>query len=134
MDVSTYKLCGVALLVSMAMLVMRKVNKEYEAPLLLVGTVALTGAALVMVEGIVEYFLSLCDASALSGDTITLLVRALGIVMLTKISSDMCRGMGASGVGDALEYVGKLQIVLLSLPLIQSALDAVRGLLAEGGL
>ncbi len=133
MDSTTFKLCGVAIAVAISLVVMRHINKDYESVLSLCGFVLLVGASLAMAEGVVEYIVEMMDASPLSGDIALTLMRVLGIVMLTKVSADICRDMGAQGVAGGLEYVGKLEIVILTLPLVSTALETVRGLLSEAG-
>jgi stage III sporulation protein AD len=133
MDSTTFKICGVAIAIGLSILLMRHINKDYENALSLCGYILLVGSALAMAEGLFEYIVEMMDASPLSGDIALTLMRVLGIVMLTKISGDILRDMGACGVAGGLEYVGKIEIVILTLPLVSSALDIVRGLISEAG-
>ena len=52
-------------------------------------------------------------------------MRALAVALAVKLAADICRECGAAGVGSALETVGKIEVLLLSLPLFRRALDIV---------
>ena len=57
------------------------------------------------------------------GDTATLTVKAVGISYCFGISSDICRNMGENGIASAVDSVGRLELAILSLPLIKQAVE-----------
>ena len=62
-----------------------------------------------------------------------LLLKALGIAVLTQCCSELCRECGEGSAGSGVELIGKIEILLLSLPLINEILESARSLLALGG-
>ena len=60
---------------------------------------------------------------------VEMLLKALGIAAVTQITSDICREAGEGTVAGQVELVGKLEIVLLSLPLAAQLLMLARELL-----
>ena len=130
----TYKLCGAALICAVAAFLLRFVKKEFELPLTLAGSVLLLVTACAMARPITEYLTELIGASHLVGDAASTLMRALAIAMITKIASDICRDMGTPSVASSLEMAAKLEIIILTLPLVSSVIESVRGLFAGIGI
>ena len=134
MGLDTYKLCGVALISSAAVFFLRNIKKEYEAPLTLAGSVLLIGAAILMAEPVIEYIRELSGALPMAGEAFAVLMRAVGIAMLTRVAADICRDMGTPSVASSLELTARLEIVVLTLPLVSMLLECIRDLFAEAGL
>lgn len=54
-----------------------------------------------------------------------IMLKALGVVFLTGICTDACRASGESGLAEYAENIGKLQILLMSLPVFEEILQCV---------
>ena len=134
MGFDTYKLCGAALICAVAALLLRYLKKEFELPLTLAGSVLLLVSACAMARPIAEYLTELIGASHLVGDAANTLLRALAIAMMTKLASDLCRELGTPTVATSLETAAKLEIVILTLPLISSVIEGVKELFAGAGI
>jgi stage III sporulation protein AD len=57
----------------------------------------------------------------------------MGIALLTQFCADVCRESGESGAASTVELTGKMEILLLCLPLLDEILSAARELLSLGG-
>ena len=134
MGFDTLKLCGVAVVAAGAAMLLRELKKEFEIPVRLTATVMLLLASVAMAEPVVSYFNGLLGASPIAGETAEILLRVLGISILSRTAGDICREMGATSVASSLEVAAKLEIIVLTLPLVTEALDAVKGLLLEAGI
>ena len=134
MGIDTYKLCGVALISSAAVFFLRNIKKEYEVPLTVAGSILLIAAAFGMAEPIVDYIGELSESLPMAGEAFAVLMRAVGIAMLTRVAADICRDMGSPSVASSLEVTARLEIALLTLPLVSSLLESIRALFAEAGL
>ena len=49
-----------------------------------------------------------------------IIIKALAIAYVTQISSELCRDCGEVGIATGIETVGKIEIIILSLPLINN--------------
>lgn len=134
MGFDTLKLCGISVIAAGAALLLREHKKEFEIPVRLTATVMLLLASAVMAEPVVSCFSGMIGESPLVGETAGILMRVLGIAFLSRTASDICREMGAASVASSLEVAAKLEILVLTLPLVKSALDAVNGLISEAGI
>ena len=98
------------------------------------GIILLLISACAMARPIAEYLTELIGASHLVGDAANTLLRALAIAMMTKLASDLCRDMGTPSVASSLEMAAKFEIIILTLPLVSSVIESVRGLFAGIGI
>ena len=133
MRFDTYKLCGAAILCALAVFLLRHIKKEFEVPLTIAGSLLLTVAAFGMGKPIFEYISDLMSVSSIVATAADTIVRVIGIAVITKISAEVCREMGASNIASSLETVAKFEIILLSLPLVSSVLESVQALFSEAG-
>lgn len=126
------KLCMVALL----MLASTTVIKQWKAdflPLVRIGAVVLFGTLLVAsTEPLLSLLETLGTGSGASPYLETVL-KGLGIVILTQIASDICKDSGEGTLAGHIETVGKLELLLLCVPLIGEILGVAEQLLEMGG-
>ena len=118
----TLKICGAAVIASFAALILRELRRDTEIPLKLTATVLLLGAAAAMAIPLIA---SLREGAAALGDSLEIIVRALAVALAVKMSADICRECGAPEVASALELTGRIEVLLLSLPLFRRALELV---------
>ena len=62
-------------------------------------------------------------------DYAAVMLKGLGAATLTHICSSVCRECGRASLAEYVELAGRLEILLLCLPLISNLLQAASGLL-----
>lgn len=122
----------VALLVLASSTVIKQWKSDF-LPLVRIGTTVLFGTLLIASA---QPLLSLINT--LAGESGTLkyvetILKGLGIVILTQISADICRDSGEGTLAGHIETVGKLELLLLCIPLIGEILATAERLLEMGG-
>ena len=126
------KLCMLAVLGVCAALTLKQWKSDL-LPLLRVALVVLFGLAAVnRLAPAVSYLTGLGEQAGVNTYLQTLL-RALGIALLTQYAAEICRECGESAAANGVELAGKLEILLLCLPLIDEILSLADRLLAAGG-
>jgi stage III sporulation protein AD len=65
----------------------------------------------------------------LEGEGWPILLKALGVAFLTETAASVCRDSGETGLATWVEIAGKLEILLLSFPLIRTVMDTVTDML-----
>ncbi|NLW74253.1 MAG: hypothetical protein GX057_05075 [Clostridiales bacterium] len=124
----SWQICGVALLFTMAAVVVRQLRSEFTLPVRLAGSLVLLGIVVGIGVPLFEYLGRLISVSALS-EYAAILIKALGIAVLTHITAEVCRDCGESSAASYVELAGKLEILLLSLPLILSIMETAAEIL-----
>ncbi len=116
--------------VSVLLYVLIKQLKPEYAPL-----TALAAAGIILVSltenlldatGTLEKMLVL---SGLEKKNISLLIKSLGICVVTQFASDLCRENSASSIATAVELAGRLGMLMLSLPMIETVARIAIGLI-----
>ena len=124
---------GLALIGLVALLMLRQYKPEWAPFIRMAVTVVAVGSILTMAGTVIAYLTELTEGlGAPGGETRSLLLKALGVAFLTETSASMCRDSGETTLAGWVETAGKLEILLLSFPLIRTVLDTVADLLGGG--
>lgn len=126
MSDTSYKLFGAAVLAVLAIMIIRKQSPDTAITLRLVATVALAAVCIFAIEPIVEYVRELSDTLGNTekiGVACEVLLKTLGISILTHVTATVCRDSGEGSIAYYVELGGKIEILLLSLPLIREMID-----------
>ena len=126
---SSIQICMLAVAGVTVITVIKKWSSDF-LPLLRVAlTALLTMAALAWISPLLSYLRQLTELSGM-GDSAELLLKALGIAWLTQCCADVCRESGESGAANGVELAGKVELLLLALPLLNKVLEVVSELLS----
>lgn len=128
MDILKIALAGI---VSALVYSLIKQIKPELAPLTALGAacvilVALTDK-LLGATGKLEEMLRL---AGLEKENVSLLIKALGICIVTQFASDICRENSATSVATAVELAGRIGMLMLSLPMIETVARIAIGLIS----
>ena len=124
------KIGGIALTGLSALLILRAYKPEWAVFLRMAVTVVSLGLVLSLAGMVMDSVTDLTAATgALDGESWTILLKALGLAFLTETAASVCRDSGEAGLAAWVETAGKLEILLLSFPLIRTVMDTVADLL-----
>jgi stage III sporulation protein AD len=124
------KICGGALLCAVAIVLLKSVG-GLTLPLQWTGNVLLVGAAVLMMTPVFTYLGELCTDVGM-GEMASLLIRGLGIALLTQLCADLCRQSGEASLAGGVELAGKAELLLLCLPLLKELIVIAQELLSSG--
>lgn len=65
----------------------------------------------------------------ISDTYIFLLLKIVGITYIAEFSSDLCKDAGYGAIAGQIEFVGKLSILTISMPVLISLLESIRNFL-----
>ena len=122
------KLCGAALIAAAVALLLRRSDPGSASLTAGIGLLLLLTMLLPRLREAVD-FLDRLLAAGHFGTYGGLMLKTLGIGVAVKLAGDLCRESGAESLAGALETAGRIEILLLCLPLFTELLDLVRGVL-----
>ena len=128
MDILKIALTGI---VSVLMYVLIKQLKPEYAPLTAIGAACIILVAIT--DSLLDATGSLEEMLVLSGlekQNVSLLIKALGICVVTQFASDICRENSASSIATAVELAGRLGMLMLALPMIETVARIAIGLIS----
>lgn len=118
--------------VLLAVVLMLMLRRQEMGTLLSVAVCAMAAcAAMAYLEPVMELLGSLEALGELDGQMIGILLKAVGIGLVTEIACMVCADSGNSAMGKALQLLGTAVILWLSLPLFTALLDLIREMLEK---
>ena len=86
------------------------------------------GTAMLMMKNVISDLTAITSGQGLDVYS-RVLIKTLGLALLTKICSDICRDCGEGTLASCVELCGKLAILLLCIPMIGELMDYAKKIL-----
>lgn len=80
-------------------------------------------------SGIFGYIAKISDGAESTAEYIKLMMKVLGITLISQFTADMCRDAGESTLANQTETAAKIIVVFMVLPLFEAVLNIITGLL-----
>ena len=114
---------------TVAAIVVKRGSGELAILLSLTVCCAILSLTLGMASEAVEAMTSAAEAANLSPAIVAPVLKCIGIGVITRLSSDVCRDGGQSAVASAVETAGAVGAVCCAIPLARMLLKMLEGLL-----
>ena len=121
-------IAGVALFTAMGALLLRQYQPVYGLVLAAAGGTVLFLAALVALNNVYGDMQNTLEQMGLNREILQVLLKTLGICLLTQFGADLCRDAGETALAGQVELAGKLMALAAALPLIRQVAGAVTAL------
>ena len=125
----TAEICAAGIAVTLLLALMRQWNPSFDLPMKLSAAILFITVLLGLASPLLAYVRGLMEATAIKPYA-EVLLRALGVSILCEIAGGICRECKESTVGSFVEMAGRLEILILCLPLMEEILESVKGLLS----
>lgn len=122
------KLCMLAVTGVCAAMIVKQWKNDFLPLLRLALALLFAVAAIGAASPLVSYLSGLTGRDGM-GTYAEILMKALGIAVLTQCCAELCRECGENGAATGVELTGKVQILLLCLPLINEILSVAETLM-----
>ncbi|MBS7401329.1 MAG: hypothetical protein KIG16_02320 [Eubacteriales bacterium] len=126
------KLIVIAIASALGVLLLKQVKPELAVVVGLVGTILIF---LMVVNGLTKIIGSMNNIVAQTGlatELFASILKIVGIGYLCEIAASICQEAGAKSVADMVILGGKVIIMVLAIPIIQTLVDVVLGVLPNG--
>ena len=120
--------CGIALLVAITVLCVKELCGTMALPLRLAGSILLVGGCVLLYLPITQRLEALLGVGEAAAYALPLL-RATGIALICELTASFCRDLGEQTLSNGVLLFGKLEILVLCLPLIDEVLEIAKELL-----
>ena len=120
-DSQLLKIFAVTLICISVGAVIKTVRGEMVFAVRIAGTLLVFGMLTVSAETLLRDVSVAFDIGNFS-EYSELILKSLGIAVLTHLASSICRDCGETGLAGVVEFAGKAEILLLSLPMIERLL------------
>ena len=125
---SLLSLSGIALLAAMLILMLREIRPAFVPPVRIGASVILIGAALLLYAPILSRIRTLFSETG-AEEYLDTVLRALGIALICELTALFCRDLGENTISEGVQLFGKLEILVLALPLLDKVMEMAKELL-----
>ncbi len=123
------KIAGISVAVLFCALLVRDNHKTLATLLSVSGGVVLFAAVIGELSGIIGAVRSFSGSSPVTDAYLKLMLKALGITIITQFVADICRDNGENALASVTETAAKIAVVAMLLPLFETIISIVSGLL-----
>lgn len=113
----TLKICALAIICVISSVIIKNLSSNFALPTRFAGILILYSAIIIFLSPLVSY-LGKILCNTVSEDNIKLVLKVLAIAYITQITSDICRDCGENTFASSVDTIGKIEIIVLSMPLI----------------
>jgi stage III sporulation protein AD len=126
-----FKILAIALITSIASLIVRPVRNDFAVMIALTGGVVILVLVLSYLTGIFDTIKNVIDTTGVSSGLYSLILKIVGIGYLVEFTAGVCSETGNSGLGDKVLLGGKVVIMVMALPIVTSILQIIMEILPK---
>ncbi len=123
------KVLVIALSSTLTALIIKRGSPEISAVLALAACGAIVYITYETLVPVVEFIRRTKSLSQLSAAAFAPVMKCLGIALISKLGSDLCRDGGQGAIAGAVELMGAVAALYCALPLMSGLLDTMEKLL-----
>lgn len=124
-----FKIIGVGLVTSIAVLIVKQVKPEVAVVLGMAGGIVMILMLVESISSIVASFSSILSKTGLTNGIFSTVLKIIGVGYITEFSANLCVDAGSSSIADKILLAGKIIILVVSMPIISSIIEIISGLL-----
>ena len=127
--IESVKICALGILFATLCILIKNIRNEFLIPTRLAGILILFSLIIVLMNPIFEFLKNIMGEN-LPIEHMKILLKSFSIAYMTQISSELCRECGENNIAFGIESAGKIEIVILSLPLINTLIQLSKELIS----
>lgn len=124
--------CGIALLASVCLMIVGKLSGAYASVLRIGASLLIFGIFVSLLEAVAATLrgaVSFGADNSFASKAFELMLKGLGIALIGRFCSDICRDCGEQTLANGVECVGRMAIFALSVPMLVEILSSACELL-----
>ncbi len=129
MTVDLFAIAVFCITATVLALVLRQYRPEFAIFVSLACSVAVVLYVAQSIGQVMEELEALFTNTLISEELIQVVLKCLGVCILTELASQTCRDAGENAIGAKIELAGKVTLVVVSIPLFQQLLNVAGTLL-----
>ena len=125
-----YKIVALSIVSVLLITILKSVKKDdFALVITIITAVILFTLVLVKLESITSILESLVQKSGINKEYLTLLLKVTGISYVIELATNICKDAGNSAIASKVEMLGKISIVILTIPILTSVISTVLNIL-----
>ena len=129
MTTQIFQFVGVAFVTAVAAILVKSTKPELAFAVTIAGSIILLLFALEIFRGSIDIFTEIAETTGLNSTIVKTLLKMLAIGYIVEFSAGVLHDFGQDSLADKLIFCGKLIILVLAVPILESVLGLVNDLL-----
>ncbi len=117
------QLIGISLISAILYGVIKKYSPEYSVLAELGAVLLVLFFAYPYIKNIIDFYYECTEYGGISSNYIKIVIKTVGVAILTQFASDICKDSGQNALCDKIEFAGKLIIAVLVIPVAQALIE-----------
>lgn len=117
------RIFGVSVVSAVIYALIKKYSPEYALLTELAVIVAVLLSAYPYLKDVVDFFYDSSDYSDINKDYIHIIIKTIGVAVVSQLSSDICRDSGQTALAGKVELAAKLIMAVLAIPLAKTLIE-----------
>jgi stage III sporulation protein AD len=127
--VEIFQLVGIAFITAVAALILKNTKPELAFAVTVTGSIILLLFTFEMLKSSLTIFQKIAETTGLDSSLIKILLKMVGIGYLVEFSAGVLNDFGQNSVADKLVFCGKVIVLILAIPILESVLTLISRLL-----
>ena len=123
-----FKICACALIGALCAMTLKSSAKNAAIAVTLISSLLIVGAVILRFSGAVKTVTDIMRESNMTNYG-KVMLKSLGIGIIVNTVGSICRDMGETSLSSGVELAGKIEILLICLPVITEMLSLIKELL-----
>ena len=124
-----FQLVGIAFVTAVAALILKGTKPELAFAVTIAGSIILLLFVFEAFRGSMSIFSEIASETGIDSALVKILLKMVGIGYLVEFSAGILNDFGQNSVADKLIFCGKIVILVLALPILESVLQLIKQLL-----
>lgn len=124
-----FQLVGIAFTTAVAAIILRSTKPELAFAVTVAGSIILLLFVFEVFKGSVSIFTTITERTGIESSLIKILLKMIGIGYLVEFSAGILNDFGQNSLADKLVFCGKILVLVLAIPILESVLSLVNQLL-----
>ena len=126
--INIISICGIAVLAIFLTTVLKQLKNDYAIILSIVFGIILLKYSIELLQDKFTYFSSILKNTTL-GEFGNVILKTFGVSLVVGTVSDICKDAGENTIASKIEMIGKVEILLISIPLIERILEITKDIM-----
>ncbi|MDY2695761.1 MAG: SpoIIIAC/SpoIIIAD family protein [Eubacteriales bacterium] len=127
--IELFKIIGIGILTLIAYLIIKPLKPEVAVFISIVGSVIVIMSCIDGLMQVINTMTSFVEKTGINTGLFGCILKIIGVGYVIEFASGICSNAGNSGLADAITLAGKITILVISLPIINSLITIIMEIL-----
>lgn len=120
-----FKIIAVGLISTIASIILKQIKPEISFFITIAGGMVILYLVIGSLTVVFDSFKQLVDQTGINSNLFKSVLKVVGIGYLTEFGANICMDAGNSSIADKIMFAGKITILLMCLPIINSLITII---------